>query len=112
MAHVTALAQHILSLEPDKDAARLSLYHYLKNLCEATEVVNSNLLNRFYLRAMTFAHWQANKAHLFNETTALLRHFQDSSREALPLTGMIGPEDLQVVPLENFQTLELVLEKH
>ena len=53
MAHVTALAQHILTLEPDKDAARLCLYHYLKNLCEAAEPVNSDLLNRFFFRAFS-----------------------------------------------------------
>ena len=112
MAHVTSLAQHILSLEPDKDAARLCLYHYLKNLCEATEPVNSELLNRFYFRALTFEHWQKNKTHLFHEVTSILQHFQDTSRELLPLDGTLTLEDLQVVPLENVRTLELIVDKY
>jgi len=109
MAHVTALAQHILSLEPDKDAARLCFYHYLKNLCEATEPVNSDLLNRFYIRALSFSHWQAQKQQLFFETSAILLHFQDTHHVALPLADVITPESLQVVPIESLRTVETVI---
>lgn len=112
MAHVTSLAQHILSLEPDKDAARLSFYHYLKNLCAANDLVNAELLNRFYFRALTFAHWQGSKAHLFNEVSALLQHFQDANQESLPLDGIVSADDLQIVPIESPRNFELILEKH
>jgi hypothetical protein len=112
MAHVTALAQHILTLEPDKDAARLCLYHYLKNLCDATEPVNSDLLNRFFYRALTFQHWQQNKLQLFQEVSGLLHHFQESTQKPLSLDQMIRPQDLQVVPTETLKTLELIVSKH
>ena len=111
MSHVTALAQHILTLEPDKDAARLCFYHYLKNLCEAVEPVNSDLLNRFYSRALTFQYWQENKLHLFNETASILHHFQETTGEILPIHEAYRPEDLQVVPVESLKTLELVVNK-
>src|SRR4051794_35382238 len=97
MPHVTALAQHILSLEPDKDPARLALYHFLKNLCDAAEPISSQVLNRFFCRSLTFAHWQAEKTKLFEETAAVLHHYQDSIQQALPLQGTLRPEDLQVV---------------
>jgi hypothetical protein len=112
LAHVTALAQHILALEPDKDAARLCFYHFLKNLCEATEPINSELLNRFYFRALSFSHWQTNKDHLFGEVSAILQHFQDTHRLSLPLEQVMRPEETQIVPLESLRTLELVVEKH
>ncbi len=112
MAHVTALAQHILSLEPDKDAARLCFYHYLKNLCDATEPVNSELLNRFFCRALMFSHWQTNKLGLFNEVRNIVQHYQDTHRMALPVGETIQPEDLQVVPVENMRTLELVIARY
>ncbi len=110
MAHVTALAQHILALEPDKDAARLCFYHFLKNLCEAAEPVNSDLLNRFYFRAFAFSHWQSNKEHHFGEISAILQHFQDTQRIQLPLDYVMRAEDTQVVALENLRSLELIVE--
>ena len=113
MAHVSALAQHILTLDPDKDAARLCLYQYLKNLCDATELVNAELINRFYLRALAFSHWQENKVALFNETESLLQHFQDStSSDALSLAGLMRIGDLQVVAVENLRNLEVVIQRH
>lgn len=112
MAHVTALAQHILNLQPDKDAARLSLYHYLKNLCEATEPVNSELMNRFFCRALTFAHWQQEKSHLFHETAAVLQHFQDTQGVLLPLNEMFRADDVQVVPIESIRNLDLVINRY
>jgi hypothetical protein len=112
MSHVTTLAQHILTLEPDKDAARLCFYHYLKNLCEAVEPVTSELVNRFFARALTFQHWQQNKLVLFNEVNGILQHFQETTHQLLPLEEVYRPEDLQVVPVESARTLELVVNKY
>jgi hypothetical protein len=109
MSHVTALAQHILTLEPDKDAARLCLYHYLKNLCEPQEPVNSELINRFFCRALTFTYWQQHKLQLFHEVSALLHHFSDTRQISLPLTDVLVAEQIQVLPAETLRTLELVV---
>ncbi len=111
MAHVTALAQHILTLEPDKDAARLCLYHYLKNLCEAVEPVNAELIQRFFTRALTFQHWQQNKQALFNEVNGILHHFQESTGQLIQGSESFRPEELQVVPAESLRTMELVVNK-
>ncbi len=112
MAHVSALAQHIFTLEPDKDAARLCLYQYLKNLCDATELVNAESINRFYLRALGFTHWQENKTALFGETESILHHFQDAGGGVLSLAGLVRVGDLQVVAIENLRNLEVVVQKH
>jgi hypothetical protein len=111
MAHVAALSQHIFSLEPDKDAARLCFYQYLKNLCDATEQINTELVNRFYLRSLGFAHWQSSKSHLFTETEMLLQHFQDSTGQQLSLQGLLRANDFQVIPVENLRNLEVVVQK-
>lgn len=109
MANVTALAQHILTIEPDKDAARLCFYHYLKNLCEPNEPVNSELLNRFFCRALTFSHWQKQKIHLFQEVAAILHHFQETHQQLLPVQETLTADQLQIVPTETLRTLELVI---
>jgi hypothetical protein len=109
---VQALAQHIHQLQSlhqaDKDAARLCLYQYLKNLCDASEVVDAELINRFYARALSFEYWQQNKAHLFSETESLLRHFQSSGNK-VDLRGIWARTDLQVVNVENLKSLETVV---
>ena len=111
-ATATSLAQHILTLQPDKEAARLCFYHYLKNLCEAGEPVTSDLVNRFLCRALSFAHWQENKMALFQETMGLLHHFQETHQGVLPLDEVFRPDDIQVVVVENIRTLELIVHKH
>lgn len=116
---VNSLAQHIFTLEPDKDAARLCFYQYLKNLCDATELVTPDLINRFYIRALGFNHWQSNKQQLFNETESILQHYQDSSGRAFHVdqlnggtTPLLRANDLQVVAVENLRNLELIVQKH
>ena len=111
MAHVTGFAQHILTLEPDKDAARLCLYHYLKNLCEPIDQVDSDLMNRFLCRALTFTYWQQHKLQLFLETNALLHHFAETIQTSLPVSEMISPNQIQIVPAETARTLELVVSR-
>lgn len=105
---VQALAQHIHQLQPDKDAARLCFYQYLKNLCDASEVVNAELINRFYARALSFEFWQQNKTHLFSETESLLRHYQQSGHP-LDLRGTWSQADVQTVTVENLKNLEAVV---
>jgi hypothetical protein len=110
-ANVSGLTQHISRLHPDKDAARLSLYNYLKNLSDPSHPVDSELINAFYRRALSFAHWQQNKAALFNEVESLLSHFQESIGQRLDLRLVFKREDLQVIPAENLQHIEPILQK-
>lgn len=110
MMNVTGLAQHILTLEPAKNAARLCFYHFLKNLCEANEPVTRNLLNKFYARALLFAHWQENKNELFSEVQACLKRYLtafpgDDEHTIAELTQAWRSQDLQVVPLETQNNL-------
>ncbi|MEK7356107.1 MAG: hypothetical protein AAB250_06635 [Bdellovibrionota bacterium] len=116
MAHtdvrVQALGQHIHQLQSnpraDMDAARLCFYQYLKNLCDASEVVGPELINRFYARALSFEYWQKNKAHLFSETETLLRHFVSSGHKP-DLRGVWSQADIQAVNVENLRSLEAVV---
>ena len=110
MASVTALASHLLKLEPEKDGARLAFYHYLKNLCEPGEALTSSVLERFLRRSLANEHWVEHKLALFGETSACLQHFSHEHQEPLPLPPFASPFDLQVIRAESFRTLERVVE--
>jgi hypothetical protein len=110
MASVTALASHLLKLEPEKDAARLAFYHFLKNLCEPGEALTSSVLERFLRRSLANEHWVEQKLALFGETSACLQHFSHEHQEPLPLPPFTSPFDLQVIRAESFRTLERVVE--
>jgi hypothetical protein len=110
MASVTALASHLLKLEPEKDAARLAFYHFLKNLCDPGEALTSSVLERFLRRSLSHEHWVEQKLALFGETSACLQHFSHEHQEPLPLPPFASPFDLQVIRAESFRTLERVVE--
>ncbi|HRK07069.1 MAG TPA: hypothetical protein PLZ57_04820 [Pseudobdellovibrionaceae bacterium] len=110
MASVTALASHLLKLEPEKDAARLAFYHFLKNLCDPGEALTSSVLERFLRRSLAHEHWVEQKLALFGETSACLQHFSHEHQEPLPLPPFASPFDLQVIRAESFRTLERVVE--
>ncbi len=114
--NVTGLAQHILSLDPEKHPARLSFYHFLKNLCEAGDPVTHELLNSFYSRALGFTHWQDDKARLFEETRSALMSFADAhpaeAEAVMPdLLRAWAPTDIQVVRLESQASLVALLNR-
>src|SRR5687768_9326859 len=82
MIDVTNLGQHILSLEPANNAARLSFYNFLKNLCDAGQPITAQLINSFYSRALTFSHWQENRTQLFEQTQVCLLSYAKATPDA------------------------------
>jgi hypothetical protein len=72
----------LLSLEPAKDTARLSFYHYLKNFCRLDEPLSASVLWSFYQRALMFAQWQSpvEKSRLVHvvrsDIEAFHKHFE------------------------------------
>ncbi len=116
MTNVTGLAQHILTLEPAQNAARLCLYHFLKNMCDPQEPVTRSLLVSFYSRALAFAHWQVNKAQLFSETRYCLTHCAEThptedDKLLSELQHLWRPEDVQVVRIESQTNLVAIIER-
>lgn len=135
MASVTELASHLLGLlqtngktngQTNKqaagnpstpahvdriDAARLAFYHFLKNLCEPGESLTTSVLERFFRRALTHAHWIENKDGLFSEVYACLQHFSNQNHEPLPLPPFASPTEIQVLRAESFRSLERVVEE-
>ena len=60
MVSVTHFAQYLLKLDPQKNVARLALYHYLKNICDIQAELKPQMIRDFYSRILNFPYWQSN----------------------------------------------------
>jgi hypothetical protein len=117
MIDVTNLAQHIATLEPGKNAARLAFYNYLVNLCDPRQTITSQLLNSFYARALTFTHWQENRAELFEQTQYCLLSFAKANEASADsvfseLQKSWQADDIETVSIKNQANLFGVVKQY
>src|ERR1017187_7775793 len=83
---VSDLTAYILASLKDEESGRVAFYHYLKNLCNPTQVINAKLINTFFAEAMQHPHWQENREALGRDITALLQRFYSQPGIVPPFT--------------------------
>ncbi len=113
---VGEVAHFIFELEPQKNPARLAFYSYLNSFLPPDKTFTQEMLDVFYDRALTLAHWQTNKQHLGETIRDDLLKVNELGKEKQ--TGLaFDPDqalhccDFQVVPLETPRDFQALLEK-
>ncbi len=101
MNTTTHLARHMLSFEPNKDAARLCLYHYLIHHCQPDTPLTPQLFEDFSRLALTFEHWQNQAPALSQELQYILQHYNETFMLDWNLKDFVFPDHWQVVPIKN-----------
>lgn len=101
MNTTTHLARHMLGFRPNKDAARLCLYHYLIHHCDQETPLSSQLFENFCRFALTFEHWQTNSMTLSQELQYTLQHYNETFMLDWSLTDFVFPDHWQVVSIKN-----------
>ena len=101
MNTVTHLARHMLSFEPNKDAARLSLYHYLIHHCDREAPLTPQLFENFCRTALVHQHWQNHPAALSQELQYILQHYNETYGLDWNLKDYVFPDHWQVVSIKN-----------
>jgi hypothetical protein len=96
---IFSFAKHILQTQPEANAARLSLYHFLKNHYLGNEPLSPSVINRFFSRALEFPTIRENASDFRSEVRSLLdaflsAHNVDWSKEKIE-------DDLQIVQIQN-----------
>jgi hypothetical protein len=111
MNTTTHLARHILAFQPNKDAARLSFYHYLIHHCDPDTPLSPQLIENFCRRALCYEHWQQNSSALSQELQYILQHYNETYILNWSLKDFIFPDRWQIINVKNSIDTIYVLEK-
>jgi len=108
---VGQLAQHLLSLDPQKSPARTAFYHFVKNFLKLEDEFRQDMVDAFYDRALSMQHWQTNK----NELGEMIRGDLKAIGARYPLSfdvdQIIHANEMQVVQLEQTRDFAALLSK-
>ncbi len=110
MASVLNFAKHLLKYKPQNNAARLALYHYLKNFCEPTEEIGQKVFRRFLLRCLHFAHWREHREELQQEVRIAISDFEKQESIYLGIEDFDWSE-WQLLRIENDRDKHAVLKR-
>lgn len=103
-------AKYLLALNPEANAARLSLYHFMKNFEDGAAAFSPAVLNHFFARAYSFEHWRKNRSELKSEILPIVEDFL--SRHQVDWSKNRIDADLQIIEIENIADLYEVVRSH
>lgn len=106
---IFSFAKHILQTQPETNAARLSLYHFLKNHYQGTESFTPFVLNRYFARVFEFPTVRENAEEFRSEIRSLLESFLDSQNTSWSKEKI--EDDLQVVVIQNQTDLYEIIKR-
>lgn len=108
---VGELAHQFLSLEPQKNPARLAFYHYLKNFLNLEVAFTQDLLDAFYDRTLMLQYWQSNRAILGETLRGDLGAIAARKPFAFEPDQVLHADQLQVITLEQARDFHALLAK-
>lgn len=117
MATIHHFTQFIFSLDPQTNAARLSLFNFLRNFFDGSTELTEEIINRFVRHALAYQYWQERKKELTRELFLILDSFntrlKSQGKQAhINLKKITGAEEYQLIKLEvEAQSLK-ILETH
>ena len=91
----------MLAFQPNKDAARLCLYHYLIHHCDRETPLTPQIFEDFCRMALIHNHWQENAAALSQELQYILQHYNETYMLDWSMKDFVFPDYWQVVPIKN-----------
>lgn len=101
MANVLHFGKFLLQTEPQNNAARLALYHYLKFYAESSQDLSLELFQNFYRRALSFKFWQDNRLGLAQEIRKLIKQFEKEHKYDLNLAKLKHGDEIQIISIES-----------
>ncbi len=108
---VGELAHQFLSLEPQRNPARLAFYHYLKNFLNLDLAFTQDMLDGFYDRTLMLQYWQANRQQLGETLRGDLNAIAARKPFAFEPEQVLHADQLQVVLLEQTRDFHALLAK-
>jgi len=111
MKTVSEFLKHLLSLSPQDNAARLALYHYLKNFRSSLEYLEPELIESFIRKSLSLEYWRENQDVLTQETLKCLNSFYDSM-SGFDFSKIKPANKIQVIALTHQNDLYEIVQKY
>jgi len=103
------LGKFLLLLNPQTRPAILSLYNFIRNFTDHNLPLTPEIMKRFYLKALSFEHWQKNISELSQETHETLEKFLGTEIKNPLWSSLIRCDKLQIIKIQNkFDQLEVI----
>lgn len=109
MISVTQFAQHLLKLDPQKNIARLSFYHFLKNFYDLEAEFKPSVIDDFYARILTFQYWQNHARFLASTIRDDLQSFVEQNSLTWELSQIKHCDEFQALNLQHQDSLETLV---
>ena len=103
---MSQFAQYLLRLDPQRNPARLTLFNYLKHVCEPQLAFTPEVVQGFYGRVLQFDQWRQD-AQLLSETVRgdllnfLKQHVLEGQIEMW--RALRHPDTMQIVNMQLFE---------
>jgi len=110
MNTTTHLARHILRYQPNKDAARLCLYHYLIHHCKPETPLVPQIFDDFAREALSFDFWRKKRGALSQELQFILQHYNETYALNWSFQEFSFPDNWQVISLDSQKELVSIIE--
>jgi len=110
MVSVTHFAQYLLKLDPQKNVARLALYHYLKNICDINAELQPEMIRSFYSRILNFPYWQSNHKTLGEVVANDLENFLMESHLKWDLSQIRHAHQVQWVEIKQADDFKALIQ--
>ncbi len=110
MASVTQFAQFLLNNEPQKNVARLSLYHFIKNFDHLNSPFDENIIKEFYFHCYLHEYWRKNRQYLEKVVKECVFQFDKTISNIKTSTLDQGLFRLQVISLEKDSDFKKTIE--
>ncbi len=91
----------IYEQRPQSNPALLALYNYLRLYTDLSEPFLPETITKFYIKALSFEHWQNNAIELSQFTTNALFKFLGTDINAKAWANLRKPEDFQIIKIKN-----------
>jgi hypothetical protein len=108
MMSVTQLAQFLLTLDPQKNPARLAFYHYVKNWLPPETSLQLQQVDEFFDRCLGFDYWQSHRESLGDTVAGDLTAFYKGHTPPFDISQLALPakrQSLYLEQTEDFQAL-------
>lgn len=102
----------LYELRPQSNQGLLALYNYIRLFTDLNSPFLPETVSNFYIKALSFEHWQQNALELSQVTSNVLFKFLGQDINAKAWSNLKKPEQIQIVKIKSYKDQLEVIKKY